>query len=313
MNSLLTSRPHHASAASIRDGAESIAETLPALMLEARKMSQTIVAGAHGRRRAGPGETFWQHRPYGYGDPVAAIDWRQSARSSNRLYVRENEWEAAGTLWVWRDQTASLDYASGNETPTKRKRADVLITALAMLASEAGERCGVLGRSAGLYHGRIAPQRILETLCQDYINSDGAASDAPPLEQVRAGSNIVFVSDFYSDPASVEAACAHYAAQGADGVLLQIVDPAEEDFPFSGRTEFEDVETRDRLTFGNANTLARKYRSAFAAHRAALEALAGKTGWRLLTHRTDRPGQSALLSLYTALSDRRSGKGGGLT
>ncbi len=50
--------------------------------------------GVHGRRQAGPGETFWQFRPFVSGEPAARVDWRRSARE-NRAFVREREWEAS--------------------------------------------------------------------------------------------------------------------------------------------------------------------------------------------------------------------------
>ncbi len=113
----------------IRRDAEAAAATFPALLVEAERIAQTVAAGLHGRRRAGPGETFWQHRPYSFGDPVSAIDWRQSARVASRLFVRENEWEAAAAVFLWRDPSASLNFASLRNVPLKRRRADILAVA----------------------------------------------------------------------------------------------------------------------------------------------------------------------------------------
>ncbi len=64
--------------------AKGLAESLPDLLIEARRVAHTILAGWHGRRRAGPGETFWQFRPYVSGEPANGIDWRRSARSARR-------------------------------------------------------------------------------------------------------------------------------------------------------------------------------------------------------------------------------------
>ena len=80
--------------------AHTIADRLPDLLLEADRISSTVAHGIHGRRRAGPGETFWQFRQYGSLDSATLIDWRRSA-SSDQLYVREREWEAAHTVLVW--------------------------------------------------------------------------------------------------------------------------------------------------------------------------------------------------------------------
>lgn len=284
----------------IRRDAEVAAATFPALLVEAERIAQTVAAGLHGRRRAGPGETFWQHRPYSFGDPVSAIDWRQSARISDRLFVRENEWEAAAAIYLWRDPSASLDFASLRSVPHKSQRANVLAVALSILLSQAGERVGLLGEDRRPFHGRGAPSRILEALLTD---AKGGA--APPPAHPRPGARIVMFSDFYSDMDAVDASVRALAGGGASGALVQICDPAEEDFPYSGRVEFRDLESRERLTFGDTGALAKSYKSQFAAHRGALQSLAQNAGWTFIAHRTDRPAQHVLLALFTALADMR--------
>ncbi len=284
----------------IRRDAEAAAATFPALLVEAERIAQTVAAGLHGRRRAGPGETFWQHRPYSFGDPVSAIDWRQSAREASRLYVRENEWEAAAAVFLWRDPSASLDFASLGSIPQKGRRADILAVALSILLSQAGERIGLLGEERRPFHGRGAPARILEAL----MATDQTGS-APPPAHPRPGARVVMFSDFYSDIDAVASSVRTLAAGGATGALVQICDPAEEEFPYRGRVEFRDLESRDRLTFGDTGALAASYKSQFATHRRALETLAQGAGWTFLAHRTDRPAHHALLALFTALGDMR--------
>lgn len=286
----------------VRHDAEHAASLFPALLLEAEKIAQSVSAGLHGRRRAGPGETFWQHRPYGFGDPVSTIDWRQSARASDRLYVRQNEWEAAAAAYLWRDPSRSLDYASQKNIPTKRRRADVLITALTILLSQAGERIGLLGEDRRPFQGRHAPERVLEALHVDQFID---AASAPPVASAPTGARIVMASDFFTDPGAVENAVAALAGAGAKGALLQICDPAEENFPFGGRVEFRDLESKDRMIFGQTSAVADAYKAAFAAHRASLTEIARKAGWTFIAHRTDKPPQSALLALFTALADMR--------
>lgn len=284
----------------LRREAEEASAAFPALLVEAERVAQTIATGLHGRRRAGPGETFWQHRPYSFGDPVNAIDWRQSARAADRLYVRQNEWESAAAVWIWRDASASLAYASAGEIPTKRWRADVIAVALSILLAEAGERVGLLGVHPRPYSGHAAPARILEAILSP-------AADAGTAETLRlapqAGARIVWISDFLFDRTSIDAAIRRYASAGVEGLALMIADPAEEEFPFGGRTEFEDLETPQRLVFGKAEALGASYRRLYAAHRAAIADFAGRYGWRFIAHRTDRAAHLALLALYAALSD----------
>src|ERR1700761_6802918 len=119
-------------AGALRHRAEENAAPLPPLRIAAERIAATVAQGVHGRRRVGQGETFWQFRQYEPGDAAARIDWRESAKSQ-RLYVRETEWEAAQSVWLWRDASASMDYASGAAVPTKRDRAELLLLALASL------------------------------------------------------------------------------------------------------------------------------------------------------------------------------------
>ena len=286
----------------VRHDAEEAAALFPALLVEAERIAQTVASGLHGRRRAGPGETFWQHRPYAFGDPVSSIDWRQSARVADRLYIRQNEWEAAAAVYLWRDPSRSLDYASKKSTPTKRRRADVLATAVSILLSQAGERIGLLGEERRPFQGRTAPARILEAL---HIGEFEDESSAPPATALPTGARVVLFSDFFAPLEDIEKSAAMLAASGAKGVLFQVCDPAEEDFPFGGRIEFKDMESKDRMIFGETGSIAKDYKEKFEAHRSALADLARKLDWTFIAHRTDKPAQTALLALYTALGDMR--------
>ncbi|MCA8889640.1 MAG: DUF58 domain-containing protein [Parvularculaceae bacterium] len=289
---------HHTKATVTRSQSEELAAAFPPLLVEAEQIAHTVAVGLHGRRRAGPGEMFWQHRPYTFGDPVSSIDWRQSARAADRLYVRQNEWEAAAAVWIWRDPSQSLDYASTPKLDTKRRRADLIAMALAILLAEAGERVGLVGARDRPFHGRGAPTLFFDAL----TNENAGGASAPPHVSVNAHSRIVYLSDFFTDPGEIRRAAQHCANLGARGVLVQITDPYEEEFPFQGRTEFEDLESRDKLTFGDAASLRGEYAGEFAAHRAALIDICTKLDWTFIAHRTDHAPTTAMLALFSALS-----------
>lgn len=284
----------------IQEAAADAATGFAPLLLEADRLAHTIAAGLHGRRRAGPGESFWQHRPYVFGDPVTMIDWRQSARSAGPLYVRQNEWEAAATAWIWRDPSASMTYASVRNGTTKRMRADVIAGALAILLSQGGERIGVIGGRNTPFHGRNAPAMVLEAL-NSQENTD--ATQGLPATRIREDATVLLLSDFFMPHEVLLDRAGALAAQGARGVLFQVLDPAEALFPFSGRIEFSDLETPDRLVFGDATALQSDYLEAFAQHQDKLADIARTLGWAMITHRTDGSAISALLSAYISLSE----------
>src|SRR5262249_31900914 len=114
------------------------------LILEARRIAATVIHGLHGRRRAGPGENFWQYRRFLSGEPARRVDWRRSARDEH-LYVREQEWEAAHTVWLWPDRSPSMLFRSQLADDPKLERGRAVALALAAILVQAGERVGIPG------------------------------------------------------------------------------------------------------------------------------------------------------------------------
>ena len=123
---------------------EALAARLPPLLVAAERVAATVAQGVHGRRRVGTGETFWQYRRYEIGDSATMIDWRQSGKTQP-VFVRENEWEAAQSVWLWHDSSSSMAYRSVQGLPTKKERAELLLMALAVLLVRGGERVALLG------------------------------------------------------------------------------------------------------------------------------------------------------------------------
>src|SRR5215470_17172151 len=136
--------------------ADGLSAGLPPLMVEADHLAASVSLGVHGRRRAGMGESFWQFRRYASPDSSSAIDWRQSAKSQH-IFVREREWEAAQTVWFWRDASANMNFKSG--ATSKRARADLLLP-LASLLVRGGERVGFVGMEGAPASSRLALTRM---------------------------------------------------------------------------------------------------------------------------------------------------------
>jgi uncharacterized protein (DUF58 family) len=287
--------------ASVQHRAEQLAARLPALLVAAERVATTVAQGVHGRRRVGQGDSFWQFRQYEPGDSAQRIDWRESAKSQ-RLYVRETEWEAAQSVWLWRDASPSMDYHSSPQLPTKQARADLLLVALTALLVRGGERASLIGSGLPPLSGRVALNRIAALIDRP---SDG---DTPPslpgFEPLPRYAQIVLIGDFLSPLDDVHTAVGRYAAAGLRGHMLQILDPAEETLPFDGRVRFEGIESDDAVLISRVETVRDDYVERLAVHREGLAAIARPAGWSFATHRTDRPPHSALLALYMALSRR---------
>lgn len=286
-------------AARLRREGEALADPLPGLRVEAERIAAAVALGVHGRRRPGMGETFWEYRRFRQEDPASRIDWRRSARS-DALFVRENEWEAAQSVWLWRDGRPGMEARSDPETPTKKARASVLLIALAALLTRAGERVAVMGESAAPRAGRVGLDRVSRRLA----DGPGAAESVRPAS-VAARGRATVASDFYDGVDVWRGRLQGLWRRGIRGALLQIVDPAEEDFPFSGRIRFAAPAGLDDVLIGDAREARAAYRQRFQAHRAAMRDLARQAGWSFVSHRTDRPATEALLALFHALSEGR--------
>ncbi len=286
-------------AARHKDHALEMAQRLPGLVATAKEVASSVLHGVHGRRRAGEGENFWQYRPFAAGEAKGRIDWRRSAKDE-RLYVREREWEAAHTVFIWIDRSASMWFASSLALQPKIDRALVLGLAAADLLVRGGERPGLLGLTPAL-----AVRNIVERFGQVLLAQEGAAGyvpeELPATVALPRGAHAILFGDFLVDPAQISAMIESVSARGAIGHLVMIADPVEETFPFSGTTEFADVDLQARLRVGQAETFREEYIRRLGLHRDAIGASARARGWTLMVHRTDQPATAALLALRMQL------------
>jgi uncharacterized protein (DUF58 family) len=281
----------------LRADAEALAAPLPPLMADAEHLAQSVLLGAHGRRRSGMGDEFWQYRPAQLGDESRAIDWRRSGRSDAH-FVQEKEWQAAQSVLLWVDGARSMDFASDKALPTKRARARVLAMALAILLIRGGERVGLSGFGLPPRSGQVQLLRLAAAL-----SALDAAPDygAPEARGMMPRSRALFVSDFLGDPAPVTAALTKAADRGVKGAILQVLDPQEEAFPFDGRTVFESMGGSLRHETLKAGDLRGRYLERLAMRKAMLAELCRTTGWQYHCHHTASSASAALLWLYGAM------------
>lgn len=276
-----------------------LAQRLPGLVMAAREIASSVMHGVHGRRRPGTGETFWQFRPFIGGETANRIDWRRSARDE-RLYVREREWEAAHTIWVWIDRSASMRFMSNLGMQSKADRALVLGLAVADLLVRGGERVGLLGLTAPL-----AARDIVERFADALIVQERAPSfvptELPKTWSLARGAQALLIGDFFSDADEIAAMIDEASTCGGRGHILMIADPIEEIFPFSGHTELIDVDSGTTLRLGQAQDFRNEYIRRLGTHREKIKAAAWSRGWTFMLHRTDRPASEALLALRVAL------------
>jgi uncharacterized protein (DUF58 family) len=285
-----------ATIAHLRTRAQEEASRFPALLARAEHLAGTVLLGDHGRRRAGMGDDFWQYRPLQPGDSYRQIDWRRSARGDDQ-FVREREWQIAHSVQIWVDPGASMRFASDKNLPSKADRARLVALATSILLIRGGERVGLTGWRLPPRRGNLQSLRLAEMFSEEGEDDYAEPEARGMLPKAKA----LFVSDFLGDVAPVEAALTKAADRGVRGVLLQVLDPSEEGFPFDGRTIFESVGGSLSHETLKAGDLRETYLQRLAERKSQLDAICRLTGWQHLTHHTDQTAQSALLWVYRAL------------
>lgn len=318
---------HPEAASDLRARAASLGAALPPLLAAADHLAASVAFGEHGRRRAGQGDEFWQYRQAHSGDAARAIDWRRSALGDVQ-YVREREWQSAQSVSLWVDGSASMSFTGDKTRPTKSDRAQLLALALASLLLRGGERVGLMGDLAPPRSGRAQLERLAAAFLQNspsgYASGQGNSTPGytsppetgekrtqdypsapdygrPETTGIAPHGRVVLISDFMGDLAGVEAAMAAATDRGARGVILQVLDPAEETFPFDGRTIFTSMGGSLRFETLRAGDLRSRYLARLAERRERLAQLARACGWHLSTHDTGQAAQPILLWLYKAL------------
>jgi uncharacterized protein (DUF58 family) len=278
-----------------------LAASLPRLVLEARRIAANVIHGLHGRRRAGTGENFWQYRRFVSGEPAARVDWRRSARDDH-LYVREQEWEASHTVWIWPDRSPSMAFASRDAKESKLERGLIVAFALAELLVAGGERVGVPGLM-----NPTASTNVIDKMAQAMLHDDATRASLPPSFVPSALAEIVVLSDFWSPMAAIRTMLAGLSSSGAHGTLIQVVDPAEETFPYSGRVEFVEPEGGEMITAGRAESWMNDYVARVALHRDEIRAETNKLDWLFSTHTTSRSAAELLLFLHGGMMVNKGG------
>jgi uncharacterized protein (DUF58 family) len=284
--------------------AEALGARLPPLLVAAERVAATVAQGVHGRRRVGQGDSFWQFRHFVAGDPIARIDWRQSAKSGRPVpdgwFIRETEWEAAQTICLWRDVSASMHWRSRGAPVEKHERANLLLLALASLLLRGGERVTMIAPDARPISGRAGLDRLAEALMGKMSDDAGV----PPRVALPRHARVVLFGDFLSPLEEIQAAVGRLSATPVSGYLMQVLDPAEADLPYSGRVRFRGLEREGDTLIPRVEGVRDEYGRRMKAQQEGLAAICAAADFGFAVHRTDHSPEAALLGLYTALTAR---------
>ena len=280
----------------IYEQAEKIASSMPSLLAKALKVANTANYGLHGKKRPGSGEDFWQFRRYESNDPASLIDWRRTA-ASQHTYIREQEWQIAQTILIWKDNSASMDYLSSLVKESKNDRANILILALSFLLLKGGETIGLLGKNIKAINNKSSLEKMAKNLL-----SPKDKNTFPYQTQIKKNSHVIIFSDFLDSLEATEKMIKEIAQGNSNGHLVQILDPSEQDLPFKGRIVFDNPENELSTMIGKVESIRNIYKKRIKKHYEGLKSIASLNGWTLTQHVTDNSPESALISIYNNIN-----------
>ncbi|MDA0998854.1 MAG: DUF58 domain-containing protein, partial [Proteobacteria bacterium] len=162
-----------------------------------------------------------------------------------------------------------------------------------------GEHVALLSGGAPPANGRA----VLSRLWSDIDGETVGGAGLPNFRMLPRHGRLVLFGDFYASVDDIRLAINAFAHHGVRGHVVHLTDPAEEDFPFTGRVLFEGPEGEGNAIVGNAQSVAAEYRRLWAAHQATVADITAAAGWGLTRHRTDQAPETALMAIYMALSD----------
>lgn len=227
---------------------------LAPLRLRARTVAEGVYAGPHRSVRKGAGVEFGGQRAYVPGDDLRFIDRRALLRH-DKLMVREFETETDRALWLCVDATASMAYRGDGAPGAKYAYAALLAAALARVALATSDPVGLAfvggdgARPLSASAGREAFDRVVSAL--EAVRAAGDAgvdpsaverAIAPIARKARRGSVIVFFSDLLDLPLRARPDLLPLGTAGRTLVVVQILDPAEAELPFSGSVRLRALE-----------------------------------------------------------------------
>ena len=283
---------------------------LPTLALRARYLVEGSLSGRHRSPQKGSSVEFAEYRAYQPGDDPRRVDWRLFGRT-DRLSIRQYEEETQLRVYTVFDASASMNYRSRPGVLTKAEFARVVLAAVGMLAQRQGDAFGLgivgtelhdfLRARASAAHWRTFVGRLEGARVGTQTALARSLEDL--AEVIPARSLVVVASDFYEEPAPLQAALRRLRHDRHDLLGLHVLDPMETDFDLEHAGTFVDSESGARLKL-DAPAARRGYLERFGRFCAELDADFRAAGGELLTLRTDRAPVAAL-SEYLARREAR--------
>lgn len=272
-------------------------DRISGLQLTARQVVEGFCSGQHRSPHKGYSVEFKEHRPYVQGDEIRSIDWKVFGKT-DRLYIREFEEETNLRATIVVDSSGSMGYVGARAGGiSKYQYAVRLAASLAYLMI--GQQDGVGLATFDTQVNEFLPARSRASHLQAIFRAllrtppGGETEMAPVLRSLAAKLQrrglIVLISDCFADVPSLIHALTQFRHARHEVLVIQVLDPDELDFPFTGRLRFRDLERIGGYEDVDAASLRKAYQAKFAAFRKEVADGCGRSRIDLLTMQTDKP------------------------
>ena len=277
--------------------AEELSNQIPSLYIKADRIANTIWEGMHNRNKDGVGDNFWQFRKYEYGDPAHLIDWKKTAKS-NETFIQEKELQTLQNFVIWRDTSKSMNFRSTEKIDTKLYRANLFTLALTIILSKSGENIILNGLKSKILKGSNAVNFISNQINEKIIDS---YKSSPNTNEIKNNSDVILIGDFLNNINETVKTVKELSNRGINGIIIQILDPAERFFPYKGRINFNGLEGEQNILIGKAESVRNDYKKAIKIHIDKLEELTTSYSWKYFLDTSDQEASISLQQICNTL------------
>ena len=222
------------------------------LDLRARYVVEGFLSGMHRSPYFGQSVEFRQHREYTLGDDLRYVDWKVWAKQ-DRYYVKQFEEDTNLRCVLLTDVSQSMRY--GNGAMSKYEYGCTVAVSLAYLLLKQQDSVGCLSFDEGT---RMAvPLRTKRNHLESVIQALDISAPKNKTDLFGVLRNaaetyprrglIVLISDLLVERPGLFKGLKMLRSRGHDVLLFHIMDDDELDFPFTGPTRFEGLESLDVL------------------------------------------------------------------
>lgn len=278
--------------------AEELSNKIPSLYVKADRIANTIWEGMHNRNKDGLGDNFWQFRKYEYGDPAHLIDWKKTAKS-NETFIQEKELQTLQNFVIWRDTSRSMNFRSSESIDTKLYRANLFTLTLTIILSKSGENIVLNGLKTELLKGGNAVNFVSNQINEKVTDS---FKSSPNINEIKNNSDVILIGDFLNNINETEKTIKELSNRGINGIIIQILDPAERFFPYKGRINFNGLEGEQNILIGKAESVRNDYKKAIKIHIEKLEKLTTSYSWKYILDNSDQDASISLQNICNTLT-----------